>query len=657
VAASAAAPAKPLVLLFAGAPTPPAGAATPGVIATPESSDGLTDERRARIAARAIRDCLSDSNVVDVVLYSPASPLFVRIAQDAHLRLSDPDEPSDAERLAIGKAIGALSVVTITARSLTKDQNAVDVDFHAVDVATKKQYSDEALAGSQFLLGSTKRAGTPAGNVPLPTVATPLDDNAWLSVANTLTLRYLNGPLGVFTRAVPAAALLSPPSGVPADVAAPPTADSAPTEQRSSSGSAIPAAPAVAPNLAPTTTPPDAVASPATAAAPPAAALPEPIVLHASPPQSAAPPPAAAPAAPSPASPGVGDATTPAPALLMHPSPAGALATVAETSAGARATASARAIQAGVVRDACKEANELSAAGDLDGAIVVLRRAVNEAPRNLALRVALVHAYQAAKHGSDAIAEARRSLTVAGPDSDPAARSQMLRILAGASLTAADIAAARAAYSDILAAQPNASWAHVAIGDLFFQQGDLDGAESAYRVAQATNAGDLDAALGIARVLGARGDFADARSEVALHSGADPRSGLTMASAVFDEVVDRTADDVAANRTAYDATQLTREAFYKATMAQADRTSQALAFLRAAAPPGETDAAVLRPYRHRVFAATLLSQAVAGMLGYLQRGDVTSATQATLLLEEVRKEIAVAQTPTTVAGSASSSAP
>jgi len=220
---------------------------------------------------------------------------------------------------------------------------------------------------------------------------------------------------------------------------------------------------------------------------------------------------------------------------------------------------------------------------------------------------------------------------------------EMMRLMADIDARNGDHTAARAAYEEILAAQPQAQWARLGLGDVLLRQGDADGAEAAYQAVHKADPSNRDAVLGLARVAVSRGDFNGAIADIA-DAGGDPTARLALTSTLFDEVAQKTADAVAQNRTAFDNGQLTREVIYKATTAQSARVVSLLSLLRASAPPADAAPTVMKPYRHRVFAATLLSQAVDGVLAYLEKGEKSAGDQATLLIGEFRKELAAAQT-------------
>jgi len=578
--ATAAPPVKPLVVLFTT--TAAASSVAGGVTATPTSSDGLLDAQRAQIAVRAVRDRFAESGVADAVIYVPDAPLFVRAALDAKLTLTDPASPTPAERLNLGKAIGALSVILITAQAVKDKPGTVQVGLEATNVSNRKVYSDSAETGGGSILdtlpGASSAPTLSGGGADTGTPQEPLPlangrDNVWMTVSNTLVLRYLMGPLGEYTRALAPAGL----------------------------------APSIKPTPLPTYLPDVTVPSP--------------------------------PAAPTPSPSPTPVATTPKPNVpLVTPPHTAAPATPTRTTGIGTGTA----MQEAVVKEARQQADALIAGNDLPGAIVVLRRAVNLAPRSLPLRTLLARTYLSAGQAGDAAAEARRALTVAAPNSDRPARMDMMRLMADIDARNGDHTAARAAYEEILTAQPQAQWARLGLADTLLRQGDTDGAEAAYQAVHKAEPSNRDAVLGLARVAISRGDFNGAIAQIA-DVGGDSAVRLALTSTLFDEVAQKTADAVAQNRVAFDGGQLTREVIYKATTAQSARVVSLLSLLRASAPPADAAPAVMKPYRHRVFAATLLSQAVDGVLAYLEKGEKGAGDQATLLIGEFRKELAAAQ--------------
>ena len=528
---SVAAPAKPLVVVF---PSPPEEAPGAGVTATPQSPDGLLNAQRTQLAVRAVRDRFDESNVADSVIYVPDSPVFVRAALEAKLQIKNASRPSAEDRVALGKAIGAVSVITIRAQPIKEKSGSIEVLLESTDVSTRKVWNDRTVAGSVLATLPMDISVGDSGQ------KTPVGNTAWMSASNTLVLRYLAGPLGEYTRA------LAPP-GL-------------------------------------TTIRQD----------------PNPTVV-----------------------------TTEPQTVLLNPASLG-LQTAAQDQA---------------VQTARQQAITFISGGDTTSAIFILRKAVNQAPRSLPLRTDLAKAYLSVGRAGNAADEARRALSVASPSTNQEMRAETVRVLADAYAKSGDNAAAKKAYEEILTAQPQAYWARLALGDLLLAEGDSAGAESAYRTVRQADPANRAALLGVARLLIAKGDYNGAMAEINQNAGSatSPVNQLATMSLLFDEIATKTADAVTQNRQAFDGGQLSREAFFKATQGQSARISSLLTILVSSAPVSGSSEGVTASYGHRKLAASLLSQALDAMLGFLQDGDKKSGEQAKLLINEFRKELDLAR--------------
>ena len=278
--------------------------------------------------------------------------------------------------------------------------------------------------------------------------------------------------------------------------------------------------------------------------------------------------------------------------------------------------------------------------GDPDGAIITLRKAVNRAPLDLQLRLALTRAYQSAGRSNDAAQEAKRALNLTAAE-DRDARIELSRILADAMRKNGDTTAARAMYEQIVTAQPRAAWARVGLGDLLLAASQLDAAEKEYRAALQAEPGNKDALTGIVRVYAARGDFDAAVKEFAASSaaGGSPAGRQAAVLAIFDQAAPEIATLMQTNREAWEGKRLSREAFYRATKAQEQRANSLLTLLRSA-PPATAPEAARKSYSRRVLAGSLLCQSAASLLSYLDSGDADAGAQAALYLDDFQKEFA-----------------
>jgi thioredoxin-like negative regulator of GroEL len=287
-----------------------------------------------------------------------------------------------------------------------------------------------------------------------------------------------------------------------------------------------------------------------------------------------------------------------------------------------------------------QQGESLLAAGDAAGAIVALRRAVNRSPRSAAARASLTRAYVRARRGADAIAEARRALTLI-PAFDQPGRVELTRLLAEALTINGDATAARVTYEQIVGAQPGAYWARLALGDLLAAAGKTDEAEAQYRVVLKADAGNRTALDRLARVHAARGDYQAAEDDLARITG-DPALRNTLARALFDAGAPQISASLGRLRAARQDGQLSPDVLAKALDAQARRATQLLSLLRRAAPPPGNET-LTRAHRRRILAASLLAQAAAGLQSYAETGEAAAASQAALLVGEAEREMAQAR--------------
>ena len=411
-------------------------------------------------------------------------------------------------------------------------------------------------------------------------------DNVLLSAANTVVQRLLGGPLNQFARSAP------PPS-------------------------LLPVAPPDAPIQAPVTLPPRA--APTTPTDRPTLA------------------------------PGSDDSTVFAP--TAHTSIPKTITLPATASvAGNRtfsAAASSGAAPDDLVRATKQQAEALLNDGNASAAIMMLRTAIDQAPLSAALRIALAQTYLSAHRGGDAAAEARRALTVLST-ADAATQADLTGLIARAFAQGGNAAEARGAYEGIVAAQPTAVWARVALARMDAAEGRADEAEAQYRAALKTDPTNRDAFVGALGLRAARGEYVavlhdlDAVSKLGSRDGGALR--VAAATAVFDDGVSHIGALMARNRAAWEAGTLPRETIYTATSAQTARIVGLLSILKAVPPPVGSSDAVSHAYKRRIYAASLLAQASTALINFIQTSDADSGSESTVQLGEFQKELADVQT-------------
>lgn len=275
--------------------------------------------------------------------------------------------------------------------------------------------------------------------------------------------------------------------------------------------------------------------------------------------------------------------------------------------------------------------------GDTGGAIVVLRQAVNLAPRSATARVALTRAYLEAGREDDAVAEAKSALALVSTSNDPG-KSELLHLLAQASARSGDTAAAEAAYEQILQANPRAHAARLARGDLWLAQNKITEAEAEYRAALQIRPTDPEIARRLAQVLASRND---PWATEQILSQLEPTPRCVVACALFDASASTLRAALAREQKAFADRKISREVFYNAARAQAGRAIDLREMLLDAPPVGGEPR--IHAYKRRLLAASLLEQAASAMVSFLETGEVAAGSQAAVLLAEAQREITQAQ--------------
>lgn len=298
-----------------------------------------------------------------------------------------------------------------------------------------------------------------------------------------------------------------------------------------------------------------------------------------------------------------------------------------------------------------RRAETLRRDGQMAASLLTLRRAVSLAPRSLAPRLALTNAYLDAGKPAEAASEARRALTLVRAIPDDS-RRELTRLVARALADDRDVAGARAVYEQAIKDDPNSSEFRLAYADLLVAQGESAPAEVQYRIVRRREPGNLEAARGFGRILAARGDFDLALKEAA-ESGS-PLGRYTLATVVFIESANQIAGRIAQTRAAWEEGKVTREAFYKAVNAQSERATRLVALLTTSAPPQEVAEIERQAHKRRVLAGSLLSQAIASLIGYLETGEAAAAVRSRTLLTEFLFEMKQSQDPPRIPGSVKS---
>jgi hypothetical protein len=111
------------------------------------------------------------------------------------------------------------------------------------------------------------------------------------------------------------------------------------------------------------------------------------------------------------------------------------------------------------------------------------------------------------------------------------------------------------------------------------------------------------------------------------------------ARSLFDDGALRIAQLLRQNRSAFARKTLGRDVFFKVTNAQSARVTSLLNLLKSVPPPPGAGEAAAKAHRRRVFAASLLSQALAESLAGLETGKPDADEQAEVFLNEFDREM------------------
>lgn len=274
-------------------------------------------------------------------------------------------------------------------------------------------------------------------------------------------------------------------------------------------------------------------------------------------------------------------------------------------------------------------------------AIPLLRQAVNYAPRKALPRLALAKAYFQEKRVGDVINESKRALLVAA-DLTAEQRSDFSRLMARALLENGDQDEATLLFTEILKANPESADARLGLAEILLSRRENDAAEIQYRLIRQKDPANQEAARGLARLLIAKGALEEAVKE----AKASPIAAQNaMATVIFLDTANMLAARVIQNRAAWEEGKLSREIFFKATVAQSER-AKLLAELLSGATPPETEREVVRmAHNRRVLAANLLAQAFSSLQSFLETGEAALGSRARTLITEFYTEMKDAQNP------------
>ena len=611
---------------------------------------------RALRASRILRDQFKENRTAEVLLYDADSPMIQRALIENKITLVENAMPSESERFAIAKSIGATHVLLVLS---PPSSDGADIELQSVEVANRRKWASRSKA--------VATGGAPEVS----------SKNDVASALRVLMLRYVNGPLKEYVRGAVPSDLVPNPSNPLHEPEVYKVEPEKPTETvpvqtpvvvSKPVGKAV-QNPIEKPTLPPTETKPvkpaelfitektvpvkpkpdpkpmknagTVVKTPTVTQKPVAAVKPtietkKPDVIK--PTEQAVTPlviPVKSPDTPvAKADPAV---ETPAvkPELLVEAANTSKIEKTVPTAIEPAATFGAKAGEDDQAKAWREEAESLIGAGDVNGAIALLRKAVNRSPLTMASRADLIRAYLLTKRNGDAASEARRAFALISDDTE----RMKLVALVNTALSGSETAqAAQNIYSDILNSNPEAVWAHVARGDLLRQSGRTGDAEKEYRIALKTEPQNRAAKEGLATVLADSGDLPGALD--LLTSGRNSATERSQqAGILFDRIAPRIADALTENRRVWQQGQIRREAFYQATQRQQVRMASFVALLNDTAPPATNMNA--KWHQRRLLAAAALTEAAASLLVYLESNEASASDRANLNFSTYRREMGI----------------
>jgi tetratricopeptide (TPR) repeat protein len=274
--------------------------------------------------------------------------------------------------------------------------------------------------------------------------------------------------------------------------------------------------------------------------------------------------------------------------------------------------------------------------GDIANMIWSLRRAINERPRDAALRRELVVAYRERGWSDAAREEALRAVPLAPED------ASLHRLLGDGHLDAGEVPAAIKEYQEAVRLGPKDAANHVALGDAYWNNAQADAAEKAYLAGIQADPKAPSAQRRLARVYAQRGRYADSAAAMKAAkelTNDDSSEAFAADTAALLGVVDTALSDVFAKmqnaRKEFVDGSRTREETFKA-YSGLEKRGQDLVDFTNALPVPQSCAAAQALYAQ---AATLGIQSLESALQYLETRGENDDKQATLLRLEATKQL------------------
>ena len=284
------------------------------------------------------------------------------------------------------------------------------------------------------------------------------------------------------------------------------------------------------------------------------------------------------------------------------------------------------------VQPLIRQADQAVSRGDMVDAYALYRQAINAAPLSDVPRLKLAQAYALGGLPDKALSEAQRALEIA-PDS-LAVQEFLIKFDAENGTTAGTVAR----YKALVIKNPEDVTAHLDLGDALWNSSAYADAETEYKSARDLAPAGSDtqrvAVAHLARLYSAMGRYDDCLA--AMKAAGAPAYPLVLG--VIQNCADTLAATLDSGHGDFDAGKMTRADFYD-KMKAASTQSQSLAdFVARIVPPD----AYARSHLDRVQGLSLLAQAAAVTVNYIESNDMGRRDKAAQLEKDAQTEMLTA---------------
>lgn len=284
--------------------------------------------------------------------------------------------------------------------------------------------------------------------------------------------------------------------------------------------------------------------------------------------------------------------------------------------------------------------DKFAKSGDSASAILEYRRAIDTDPNNVETRVKLAQLYESRKMFTQAQDELDRARIIA-PQNEAVLRE--IEALKSAMADSMSKQKAETTTSPSQQAAPNVQ-SLILAGDAAWRKLQFDEAERMYRLAAGSAGAGIDAHDRLALLLLAVGKFDDAAAEVGkigeLDQNPDP-TAFAQRYGRFQVYLTRhitaALKDYDSNASSFADKRMTREEYYRQMQSMVTRVESIIRFVDVLPPPEPAASA----RKHQSLGLSLLSQACAHMVDYLESNKPEEKDNAAMMYGEAKKQLAV----------------